>query len=59
MNPSSLTSASAAEHVCDLRTAATRARLAAAATACRRTAIDRALRLLHTGRSGPDVCPGT
>ncbi|MFN8168890.1 MAG: hypothetical protein U0S36_08905 [Candidatus Nanopelagicales bacterium] len=57
MNPSDLTSATAAEHVDDLRCAATRARRAAAARGCREGVVVRAARALHlTGR--PDACAG-
>lgn len=56
MNPSRLTAATADEHARDLRTAAARARLAARAELCRRTAVDRAIRLLHLVRPQPDPC---
>jgi hypothetical protein len=56
MNPSRLTAATADEHARDLRTAAARARLAARVEICHRTAVDRAVGLLHRVRPQPDPC---
>lgn len=58
MNPSNLTSATAAEHVDDLRCAAVRARRAALARGCREAVLVRAARALRlTDR--PDACAGS
>lgn len=58
MNPSDLTSATAARHVDDLRAAARHARLAALVRGCRETTIERTARLLHLGRHSADTCGG-
>jgi hypothetical protein len=56
MNPSDLTSATAAQHVDDLRAAARHARLAALVRGCRETTIERTARLLRLDRHGSDTC---
>jgi hypothetical protein len=56
MNPSNLTSATAAQHVDDLRTAACRARRIASALGCRETTLVRTARLLHLSRRDSDAC---
>lgn len=55
MNPSDLTSATAARHVDDLRAAARNARLATQVRGCRETTIERTARLLHLRRAD-DAC---
>lgn len=56
MNPSNLTSATAAQHVDDLRTAARHARLAALVRGCHETVVERAARRLHLTSHATDPC---
>jgi hypothetical protein len=56
MTPSNLTSAAAGEHVHDLRTSASRARMVAFVRGCRESLLERTARRLHLSRWSGQPC---